>query len=810
MAPSLPDPKFEEILGEFRRNPRIAPHIVHWRTAGALAARCEAFPEGLNPRLAAALRKRGIENLYVHQARALQAALAGRDVTVVTPTASGKSLCYQLPVLHSVLEDPRARALLLFPAKALSHDQTQSLRELAAAADPAIQVHPYDGDTPKSTRKSIRNKAQILLSNPDMLHTSILPGHPQWRSFFRNLRWVVVDEIHICRGVFGSHTANVLRRLERICAFHGSRPQYICLSATIANPEELARNLTGREMVLVDENGAPRGPRTMVFFNPPIVDRERGVRLPAETAARRLAMRFIAGGFQTIVFARSRLKVELLAASLRRATKRLRGDPERIRSYRGGYLAAERREIERELREGGVVGVVSTNALELGVDIGGLRAAVLCGYPGSISSAWQQAGRAGRTGEAAAVVLVGSSSPLDQYVLRHPDYFFRTPPESATIHPDNPSILEGHLQCAAYELPLGEDEVFGGGETRRALAALENKGLVRRTGGRIYCARQECPAWSVSLRSASGRSFAVVDCARGNALVAEMDAASAPLLLHEGAVYLHQGQTWIIERTDWEAGIAYARGADMDYYTEAAVENRIEVVSVEQTARLNGGAGSGGADTGGADTGGAPERGFGEASVTSRVTRYRRIRFETQETLGHGEVSAPESAMRTEAVWWRFAPEIEGKMRSVGLSLEAGLRGLAWLVGNLAPVFVLCDRTDFRVTALIDWGLRNGDGGFGGSGGGGAGSGSGIGDRGLERENAGEQRTGPVIYLFDLYPGGIGIARHVFERDAELREAALELLRSCPCAHGCPSCIGPGYGGEAKSSVEYLLRNAEG
>jgi DEAD/DEAH box helicase domain-containing protein len=297
----------------------------------------------------------------------------------------------------------------------------------------------------------------------------------------------------------------------------------------------------------------------------------------------------------------------------------------------------------------------------------------------------------------------------------------------------------------------------------------------------------------------------VVDCARDNALLAEMDAASAPLLLHEGAVYLHQGQTWIIERTDWEAGIAYARGADIDYYTEAAVENRIEVVSVEQTARLNGGAGSGGADTGG-----APERGFGEASVTSRVTRYRRIRFETQETLGHGEVSAPESAMRTEAAWWRFAPETEGKMRSAGLSLEAGLRGLAWLVGNLAPVFVLCDRSDFRVTALMDWGLRNADGGLGGSGSGGAGSGPGIGDRGLERENAREQRTGPVMYLFDLYPGGIGIARHVFERDAELRKAALELLRSCPCAHGCPSCIGPGYGGEAKSSVEYLLRNAEG
>lgn len=768
MPPSPENASLASILAGLKRHPVLGPHFTAQKTLPALDARTAPFPQDLHPALKEALGKRGIAELYTHQAQTLEAALSGQDVTVVTPTASGKSLCYQLPALDALLKDPTARALLLFPAKALSHDQLRDFRNLADSAQKGLQIQAYDGDTPKSARSKIRRSGQIILTNPDMLHVGILPAHTRWQSFFQNLRYVVVDEVHTCRGVFGSHVANVLRRLDRICVFHRSAPRFICCSATIANPGELAETLTGRTMTVVNENGAPRGPKTLVFYNPPVVDPERGIRRSAIKEARRLALRFIARRHQSILFGRSRSRVEVLTRYLRRSLERLRIDPEAVQAYRSGYLPEERRDIEKRLREGRILAVVGTNALELGIDIGGLRVAFLCGWPGSIASAWQQIGRAGRTRENSLAVLVGTAAPLDQYIMHHPEYLLEGRAERGALNPHNASILRGHLQCATFELPFERGEPFGEVGPERVeslLATLSEK--VRASGDRFFWADPDLPAQKVSLRSASAERFLVQDKTNDNRLIGEVDAESAPFLIHEGAVYLHQTVAYLIEELDREQRIALAKPVALDYYTQALPKTRVRILSVEESQP--------------ATAGDFPFAGLslGEIDVAVRVDRFRKIRYETHQILGYGDVEPWEHKIRTEATWPAWEPTLVGLASEEGKNAGLALQGLAHLLQNVVPLFVLCDVMDFRTAPV------------------------------LEPDPAEEDQWLLRLYVYDDYPGGIGIAREIHPRWREILETAQVMVAECPCAHGCPSCVGPAAETSdlGKQSTTWLLAN---
>src|SRR4051812_20154794 len=462
-------------------------HVTAVRRLPAVPAEYAPFPAGLDDRLKAALETRGIRQLYTHQAEAVEHALAGRNVVVITPTASGKTLCYNAPVLNSMLQDPSSRALYLFPTKALAQDQLAELQamceSLEAASGDKIGVFTYDGDTPQDARRTIRARAQLVLSNPDMLHSGILPHHPRWAKLFENLRYVILDELHAYRGVFGSHLCNVLRRLRRICQHYGSDPVFLCSSATIANPRELAERLTERPFELVEPSGVQRGEKFFFFVNPPVVNHQLGIRRSYLGETRRIASEFLKRNLQLIVFAQSRLATEILTTYLKDDFEGVPGAPERIRGYRGGYLPTRRREIERGLREGAVRAVVSTNALELGIDIGALDVAVMAGYPGTIAATWQRAGRAGRRTTRSAAVMVASSAPLDQFIVRNPSYFFDASPERALIDPDNLHILVDHVKCAAFELPFTGAEEFGHHSLQEILALLAEQGLVHRSGG---------------------------------------------------------------------------------------------------------------------------------------------------------------------------------------------------------------------------------------------------------------------------------------------------------------------------------------
>jgi DEAD/DEAH box helicase domain-containing protein len=479
------------------------PTLAALRRFPAQPARLAPLPDDLHPRLKAALLARGIERLYVHQREAYAAAAAGQDLVVVTPTASGKTLCYNLPVLDRMLKDPDARAIYLFPTKALAQDQLAELHGLVESLEADIGTFTYDGDTPQDARKAVRSRAHVVVTNPDMLHKGILPHHTKWVKLFENLRYVVVDELHAHRGVYGSHVANIFRRLRRLCAFYGSSPQFLCSSATIGNPKELAEGLTGRSMTLVDQSGAPRGERYFAIYNPPVVNRQLGIRRSALGCARDVSLSFLRKGLQTIVFAPSRLSTEILVTYLKEALETRPGSEGVVRGYRGGYLPLKRREIERGLRDGSVLGVVSTNALELGIDIGSLDAAVILGYPGSVASTWQQAGRAGRRSGTSVAVLVANSTPLNQFLAKHPDYFFDAPVEQGRINPDNLHILVSHVKCAAFELPFAPDETFGKEDLEEVLGFLEEERLLHRAGGRWHWTSESYPADAVSLRSVS-------------------------------------------------------------------------------------------------------------------------------------------------------------------------------------------------------------------------------------------------------------------------------------------------------------------
>jgi len=836
--------------------------VTAWQRVPARQARTTRWPKELDPRLIATIQAQGIREPYVHQARTVESVLTGKHVVLSTSTASGKTLAYNVPVLDTLLNDPEACALYMFPTKALAHDQIANLTSLVSGLEArtsklkaSIAVRPYDGDTPSAQRSRIRNEARLLVTNPDMLHVGILPHHTRWMRFFSNLRFVVLDEIHTYRGVFGAHVANVLRRLQRICRFYGADPRFISASATIANPRELAERLIEAPVALVDDDGAPRGEKHVVLYNPPLVDKQLGIRRSATLVAKDIAARFLAADVQTIVFARARLTTEVLLGYLRDAVTAEGGDPRTIEGYRGGYLPNERRAIEHGLREGRIRGVVATNALELGVDIGQLSACVMTGYPGTIASAWQQAGRAGRRAGLSSAVLVASALPLDQYLITHPEYFFGQPVEHALLDPDNLAVLTNHLACAAFELPFEPGESFGGfAEVEEVLDALADEDLLHRYNGHYAWIGEGYPAAQLSLRTSSPDNVVIQKVAEGEdgspEVIGEMDRPSAPTLIHAGAVYLHGGETYVVESLDWEEGIAHVEPAALDYYTRASATTEVDVLEVLRATRD--------VDEMGNDAASTTAHAYGELMITTRATGYRRIKRYSHEVLGWAPIDLPEQKMRTIGTWLALsealteelqragvlkpkidygpnwpaqrdaarardnyrcrrcsAPERDGRRHDVhhmtpfrAFGYVPGANDLYKLANRLDNLITLCpschrqaERARGARGALggLAYLLRNlaplhlmcapGD------------LGSAVQARAAE--------TGlPTVTLYDSVPGGAGLSPQLYEIREELLEAALDRVRACACTDGCPACVGPAGDIEpgTKALTERLLQ----
>jgi len=698
-----------------------------------------ALPSDLRPELIAALGRRGIERLYSHQAEAYNAVRSGHHLVVVTPTASGKTLCYNLPVLQRLLESPEKRALYIYPTKALAQDQLAELGALKAGLPIDVRVDTYDGDTPPGRRTAIREGGHVVMTNPDMLHTGLLPHHTRWRRLFSSLEFVVIDELHTYRGLFGSQVANVIRRLKRICEFYGSSPTFICASATIRNPLDLAQRLLEEDNIaLIDKSGAPRGERRLVFYNPPLLSRELGVRRSSMLEARRIAAPWIRAAVQTIVFCRSRLAVEVMLSYLRQDLDPRLDSSRRVRGYRAGYLPLHRREIEAGLRNGEIAGVVSTNALELGIDIGSLQCAVLVGYPGTIASTWQQLGRAGRRSGSVGV-FVASSSPLDQFIVRHPEYFLGSDPEEGLIDPDNLLLLAAHLQAGLFELPFMDQERLGRTDVQELLRVFEEDGSATRSAGRWFWSRQAFPAEEVHLRRILADNVVIIDTSQPRPqVIGEMDQFTAPVLLHEEAVYLHEGAQYHVDRLDWNEKKAYVRPVQVDYYTDALASVTVQVLETF--------AGPEGAGLG---------RSHGEVKITSLASMFKKIRFHTHENIGAGPIHLPEQTLHTTGYWVTVEEDL---WRSLGReSLEAGLQGMAHSLRHIASLRLMCDPRDLGAVAEV---------------------------RSVTTQL-------PTVTVFEAYPGGVGFAARLFALHRELLDDAAALVRDCPCAAGCPSCVGP-------------------
>lgn len=767
------------------------------RRMAPIEAAYAPYPDGLDPRLRAVLEQRGIRQPYTHQAESYQQIAAGHDIVVTTPTASGKTLCYNLPVLDAVLKDPAGRALYLFPTKALAQDQMAELHELTGllgdAGGEPIGVHTYDGDTPQDARRSIRTRAHVVLSNPDMLHSGILPHHPRWSKLFENLRFIVIDELHAYRGVFGSHLCNVLRRLQRVCRHYGSNPRIICSSATIANPQELAERLAERPFVHIAKNGAPRGEKFFLIVNPPIVNRELGIRRSYLAEARRVAGEFLRRQLQVIVFAQSRLSTEILTTYLKEDFEDLLGMPEMIRGYRGGYLPMRRREIERGLREGLVRGVVSTNALELGIDIGALDVSVMAGYPGTIAATWQRAGRAGRRQARSAAVLVASSAPVDQFVARHPSYFFDSSPEHALVNPDNLHILVEHVKCAAFELPFTTDERFGLVDVQEVLGVLQESGLVHQSGsrdpdegvGQWHWTSESYPADAVSLRSVSSDNFVIVDLTRGSKVIGETNFTSGPSTLHPKAIYIVEGRLYQVERLDFDNRKAFVREVDCDYYTTAITYTKVTPLEVF------------GIDADRVAT-------HGEVHVVSRVVGFKKIKFYTNENVGSGELDLPEQQIHTTAYWLEIPRPVMAALPYASDDRRDGVLGLAFAMKQVATLLLMCDQHDIGLS--INAGERT--------------SGPRTEGRGLRTLSGVEGSLGqnaalvhhtdegdtPRIFIYDSFPGGIGFSAPLFGMHHELLTRTRELVAGCTCDNGCPTCVGPvGHTGPLAKTVALRL-----
>jgi DEAD/DEAH box helicase domain-containing protein len=773
-----------EILDDLLTSPSTGPCITTFRHFPPRPAVLVPFPSSLDPRVAEALRARGITELYSHQARAWALVDKGEHVVVVTPTASGKTLCYNLPVLQTLLAQPDARVLYLFPTKALAQDQLAELEELARSL-PELRMFTYDGDTPQDARRAVRARANLVLTNPDMLHSGILPHHTKWAVLFQNLRFVVIDELHAYRGVFGSHVANVVRRLKRLCRHYGSNPQFVMASATIANPRELAERLTGESVAEVSENGAPRGDKLFLCYNPPVVNAELGIRAPYLGEAARLAVRFLQARIPTIVFAQSRLATEVLLGAIKGGVADRTGDAGIVRGYRGGYLPGRRRAVEQGLRAGDVLGVVSTNALELGVDIGHLDVAVLAGYPGTIASLWQQAGRAGRRAGSSAAVFVATSAPLDQFMVAHPDYLFGTPPEHARVNPDNPFILVNHLKCGAFELPFGGEERLGELDVRRYLAALEDEGVLHQAGGRWHWASETYPADHISLRTVTSDNFLVIDTTarderqtKRRQIIAEVDWGSAFATIHPKAIYMVESEPYEVQELHYredEEKVAYVKRVNVDYFTDAISAKGVWILrrlaDREHPAYV-------------------AEQ--GEVLVAEKVVGFKKIKLGTLENVGSGEVELPQQEKQTTSAWITLPEEMLSRMSASREELIDGMRAVAYLLHHLAPIFLLCD--------IRDLGSWLGDTTP-------AETGAVATRESAKRRLLSAERFQPTIYLYDAHAGGIGLAERVFDVLPLLLRRGLETLQACPCRWGCPSCVGPvnEVGRRAKVTAAALL-----
>ncbi len=773
----------ETVLDRLLEEPSLAAAVKHHARLPERDAITAPFPPWLDRRIVRGLEDRGITSLYSHQAEAVEAVHAGDDVVVVTPTASGKTLCYALPVLQALAEDPSARALFLFPTKALGQDQVAEFAELARASSLQVAAATYDGDTPAPIRSAIRTAGQVVVTNPDMLHSAILPHHTKWFQLFEQVRVIVIDELHTYRGVFGSHVANVLRRLLRLCAHYGSNPIIVCSSATIGNPAELAAQLTGRTPRLIDRNGAPAGAKHVLLVDPPLLDPATGARGSALTHAQRWALPFLRAGRQTIVFGRARVAVEILLTGIREALRENLGPRSRIRGYRGGYLPTERRAIERGLRDGEILGVVSTNALELGVDIGALDVSVLAGYPGSVAATWQQLGRAGRRLEPSVGILVASGSPVDQYVINHPEFLLEGTPEEARIDPDNLHVLIAHLRCATFERPFEPGDVFGPGPVDDLLAFIAEAGHIRQAGdGRWYWSSENFPASEVSLRTAAPENVVIIDTTPDRPrVIGETDLFSAQVLVHTQAIYLHESVQYHVDKLDWGERKAYVRRVDVDYYTYANRAVTLKPLDVFATDDATGG-----------------RRVHGEVMVASLVTLFKKLKFGTDENVGWGPIDLPELELQTTAYWLTFdeangtaMPADRGVDRSGGLAhvpsstlagpppgrlaldrpdrpggpsgrwrkddLDVALLGAGRAIQTVASVLLMVDPRDL----------------------------------GLVTQVRSPHSEAPTIYLYEAVPGGIGLSERLWKRHDELVVGAKALIEACSCDAGCPACTGP-------------------
>ncbi len=727
-----------EMLQHWQSDPAFMSSVTRWEVVPAVEGKYADFPPYLEPQLCNALQNRGIEKLYSHQAAAIDAVELGRHTVVVTPTASGKTLCYNLPVVSAMLKNPSSRALYLFPTKALSQDQVAELRDLTAGLERTLNCHTYDGDTEPGLRQGIRRSGHIVVTNPDMLHSAILPHHTKWVQLFQNLEYIVIDEMHQYRGVFGSHVANVIRRLKRICAYYGSNPRFILCSATIANPGELAEKLIEEKPTVITENGAPQAEKHFILYNPPMVNPELGQRRSSMLEAQRIASALIKKEIQTIIFTRSRLGVEVLLTYLRQKMKTKTGQDSGIRGYRGGYLPRERRAIEEGLRKGEIKAVVSTNALELGIDIGALDACIMTGYPGSISSTWQQAGRSGRRSGASMAMMVANSEPLNQYIVSNPDYFFGRSPESALADPDNLIILTNHLRCAAFELPFEPQERFGRAEVTDQLEFLEEENVLYNSEGRYHWMDDTYPAEEISLRSATRENVVIIDISNPSPrVIGEVDRFSAPMLVHEEAIYMHAGRQYQVEKLDFAEKKAYVRQVDVNYFTDANLSVDLKILDAF------------------AEDNGSVNLAWGDVRINALVSMFKKIRFNTHENLGSGPIDLPETEMHTSAFWLSFPT---GSLGAMPLSaIQSGLISLANVIPQVASLFLMSDPRDLRAVSQVKAPFTE----------------------------------LPTLYLYDNFPGGVGYSEKIFHIYRDIMKAVRKVITDCSCAEGCPSCIGP-------------------
>lgn len=703
------------------------------------------FPASVPARLRDVLARRGVQRLYTHQAESCQLLESGANAVVVTPTASGKTLCYNLPILTRLLSDPDARAFYIFPTKALAEDQLHEFHGIVEEMGSGLRAFTYDGDTPQDARKAIRERANVVFTNPDMLHAGILPHHTKWTKVFENLRYIVIDELHTYRGVYGSHFANVLRRLRRVCEFYGANPQFVCSSATIANPRELAEALTGAPFALVDSNGSPAGERYFVLYNPPVVNRQLGIRRSYLMETRRIASELVTRGEQTIVFANNRLATEVLVTYMKDACARPPKSPDSVRGYRGGYLPRERREIERGLREGDIRCVVATNALELGIDIGSLDVVVMAGYPGTIASTWQRSGRAGRRLGASLAIMVASSAPLDQYIVEHPEYFFSSPPEQAQINPDNVEILVSHLKCAAFELPIRDGERFGPHDTTDMCRFLEELGVAHHSAGAWHWTSDTYPADAISLRAVTSDNFVVVDMTAGEEkVIAEVAFPAALVELHEKAIYLHEARQYQVEKMDYPQRKAFVRQVECDYFTDAIDYTQVKTLEEFATAPVD-----------------AARAAHGEVRVNRQIVGFKKVKFYTNENVGAGALSLPEQEMHTTSFWLHFPAPFLARFSDLTPTEKLNsISGMGNAMRTVAALLLMCDPRDFGVTLTEE--VRPGLEGF-----------------------------EPNLHLYDSYPGGIGLSASLYELRSRLLAGALDLIQGCRCEDGCPSCVGP-------------------